>query len=147
MTERLARAKAAAVARPASHALILGADTVVVVDGALLGKPADRGEASLMLGRLAGRTHEVITALALRAVPEETVVVERTRSLVTFASMSASEIDWYAATGEGLDKAGAYALQGLGALFVTAIAGSYTNVIGLPLDRLYPHLRRWGFLP
>jgi len=68
-------------------------------------------------------------------------------SLVTFAALSELEIDWYAGTGEGMDKAGAYALQGIGALFIESIAGSYTNVIGLPLERLYPHLRRHGLLP
>jgi septum formation protein len=147
MTERLAQAKAAAALRPPAPSLVLAADTVVVVDGAVLGKPADRADAVRMLARLAGRTHEVITAIALRAVPEETVAVERALSRVTFAPMTEQEIRWYAGTGEGADKAGAYALQGIGALFVTAIEGSYTNVIGLPLDRLYPHLRRWGIIP
>ena len=97
--------------------------------------------------RCPGRTHEVTTAVALRELPEETITCERTVSSVTFAPMSAEEIDWYVATGEGMDKAGAYALQGIGALFIVSIAGSYTNVIGLPLESLYPHLRRHGLLP
>ncbi len=147
MAERLARAKAGAAVGTPSPSLVLAADTVVVVDGDVLGKPADRAESLRMLARLAGRTHEVITAITLRALPEETVTAERAVSRVTFAPLSEEEIRWYAATGEGADKAGAYALQGLGALFVISIEGSYTNVIGLPLDRLYPHLRRWGFLP
>jgi septum formation protein len=75
------------------------------------------------------------------------VSTERSVSRVTFAPLSEAQIDWYVATREGMDKAGAYALQGIGALFVARIEGSYTNVIGLPLDSLYPHLRRWGVLP
>ena len=147
LAERLARAKAGAATPSTTPSLVLAADTVVIVDGQVLGKPSGREDAVRMLRRLAGRGHEVITAVALRAVPEETVVVERALSRVTFASMSPEEAEWYAATGEGLDKAGAYALQGKGALFVTGIEGSYTNVIGLPLERLYPHLRRFGLLP
>jgi septum formation protein len=146
LAARLAREKALAVAIPPGPALILGADTVVVVDGTILGKPADEEEARRFVGLLAGRTHDVITAFALRACPEETVVVETAVSRVTFAPMSEAEIAWYAATGEGRDKAGAYALQGIGALFVRSVEGSYTNVIGLPLDRLYPHLVRWGLI-
>ena len=100
-----------------------------------------------MLRQLSGRVHEVTTAMALRTLPEETITCERAVSRVTFAPLSNREIDWYADTGEGMDKAGAYALQGIGALFIESIAGSYTNVIGLPLDRLYPHLRLHGVLP
>jgi nucleoside triphosphate pyrophosphatase len=145
LAERLARGKAAAAPAP-SPSLVIAADTVVVVAGAILGKPRDRSQACDMLRRLAGRTHEVITGLGLRLVPEETLISEHALSRVTFAPMSEEEIAWYAATGEGLDKAGAYALQGIGALFVAAVEGSYTNVIGLPVDRLYPHLRRLGLL-
>ncbi len=148
LAERLAREKVQAVSGPLpSPALVVAADTIVVLDGEIFGKPRDRDEAARMVGRLAGRTHEVITAVAVRALPEETVACERALSSVTFALLSAEEIAWYAASGEGWDKAGAYALQGLGAVFVTGIEGSYTNVIGLPLERLYPHLRRYGLLP
>jgi len=143
---RLAREKALAVAAPAGTALIVAADTIVVVGGEILGKPRDDGESRRFVGRLAGRTHEVITAVALRACPEEAITCEHAVSRVTFASLSAAEIAWYVATGEGRDKAGAYALQGIGALFIAGVEGSYTNVIGLPLDRLYPHLVRWGLL-
>ncbi|HYV84569.1 MAG TPA: Maf family protein [Patescibacteria group bacterium] len=146
LAERLALAKARAVEAPAAPALVLGADTLVVVDGAVLGKPRDDAEARRFLRLLAGRTHEVITSFAVRLCPEESHEVETAVSRVTFAPMSEEEIAWYAATGEGRDKAGAYALQGIGALFVRAVEGSYTNVIGLPLDRLYPHLVRWGLL-
>ncbi|PYT38280.1 MAG: septum formation protein Maf [Acidobacteria bacterium] len=147
LAERLARAKVQALTKAPSPALAVAADTVVSAAGALLGKPRDRADARRMLRLLAGRTHEVTTAVALRELPEETITCERTVSSVTVAPMSAEEIDWYVATGEGMDKAGAYALQGIGALFIVSIAGSYTNVIGLPLESLYPHLRRHGLLP
>ena len=146
LAARLAREKALALATPGGPALVLGADTLVVVDRTILGKPRDEAEARRFVGLLAGRTHDVVTAFALRACPEESVDVETVVSRVTFAPMSEREIAWYAATGEGRDKAGAYALQGIGALFVRAVEGSYTNVIGLPLDRLYPHLVRWGLI-
>lgn len=147
MAERLARAKATAVRALPSPALAIAADTVVVVDGTLFGKPADHADARRMLRALSARTHQVITAIALRARPEEVIVCESVTSRVTFAPLSEKEIDWYVATGEGADKAGAYALQGIGALFVTSVEGSYTNVIGLPLDRIYPYLLRWQCLP
>ncbi len=147
LAERLARAKVLAHEATAAPALAIAADTVVAVTDAVLGKPRDREDARRMLRLLSGRTHEVTTAVALRALPEERIALERAVSRVTFAPMSAQEIDWYVATGEGMDKAGAYALQGIGALFIESIAGSYTNVIGLPLERLYPHFRRHGLLP
>ena len=147
LAERLARAKVLALSAVSFPALVIGADTVVAVAGATLGKPRDRAEARKMLRRLSGRVHEVTTAMALRTLPEETIICERAVSRVTFAPLSDREIDWYADTGEGMDKAGAYALQGIGALFIESIAGSYTNVIGLPLERLYPHLRLHGLLP
>jgi len=143
---RLACAKARALPVPDRPALAIAADTVVAIDGTTLGKPRDPADARRMLGLLSGRTHQVITAVALRALPEETLVSDRALSLVTFVPMSGEEIDWYAATGEGMDKAGAYALQGIGAFFIASIDGSYTNVIGLPLERLHPHLRRFGLI-
>ena len=134
---RLAREKAAAAARDGE--LVLAADTVVAVDGEILGKPRDAGEARRMLERLSGRTHEVHSGVALRlgaSAPREAVEVVRTR--VRFAPLSAAELDWYLASGEPFDKAGAYAIQGLGALLVEEIEGNYTNVVGLPL----PAVRR-----
>jgi septum formation protein len=129
---RLALAKASAGARAGE--LVLGADTVVEVDGDLLGKPRDGEEACAMLGRIAGREHTVWSGVAL-CEPDRgertTAVVETTR--VAMARMTAEEIRWYVGTGEPLDKAGSYAVQGLGALFVEAVFGSYTNVVGLPL--------------
>lgn len=147
LAERLARAKVLALPAVPSPALAIGADTVVAVTGTILGKPRDRAEARHMLRLLSGRVHEVTTAMALRTLPEETISCERAVSRVTFVPLSDREIEWYADTGEGMDKAGAYALQGIGALFIESIEGSYTNVIGLPLERLYPHLRRHGLLP
>jgi septum formation protein len=144
---RLARDKALAAAPATDPVLVVAADTIVVVGRQILGKPRDPAEARRFLALLSGRTHDVITGLALRACPEEDVTVETATSRVTMASLSEKDLDWYAATGEGMDKAGAYALQGKGALFITSIEGSYTNVIGLPLERLYPHLQRWHLLP
>ena len=147
LAARLARTKALAISDLKSTALILAADTIVVLDGAILSKPADLDEAREMVTRLAGRTHEVVTAMALRSNPEGEFISETVVSRVEFEPMSEEAVDWYVATGEGLDKAGAYALQGAGALFIRAIDGSYTNVIGLPLERLYPYLRRFRILP
>jgi septum formation protein len=128
---RLAEAKAAACAEPG--ALVLAADTVVVLDGQMLGKPRDEPDARRMLTAIAGREHTVLTGVAL-AEPgrgRRESIVESSR--VQMAPMRPEEVDWYAATGEPLDKAGSYAVQGLGALFVEAVYGNYTNVVGLPL--------------
>ncbi len=140
--ERLARAKAEAVAAraqptasvsaPEPPRVVLAADTVVALDGALLGKPTDDDDASRMLEMLSGREHDVLTAIAVLAPGEPCRThVERTR--VTFESLDADTIRWYVASGEPRDKAGAYAIQGLGAVFVDRIDGNYSNVVGLPL--------------
>lgn len=147
LAERLAREKAAAAAAHPSPALVIAADTLVVLGDDILAKPRDPDEARAMLSRLAGRIHEVITGLAIRTLPEEEYHTERVVSRVEFAPLTTAQIDWYVSTGEGADKAGAYALQGIGALIIRSVEGSYTNVIGLPLERLYPHLRRLHFLP
>ena len=132
---RIARAKAAAVlAAPAGLAAglpVLGADTSVVIDGRVLGKPADLGECRAMLGMLSGREHEVLTAVALAA--GGSMQARLSRSLVRFRHVGGAEIDAYWATGEPRDKAGGYAVQGFGAVFVEAISGSYSGVVGLPL--------------
>jgi septum formation protein len=134
---RLAREKAAAVASGRASGLVLGADTTVVVDGEILGKPADEEEARRMLRRLSGRWHEVLTGVALvrAAAGRAEVGMERTR--VRFAEMSDEEIDWHVRTGDLLDKAGAYAIQGRAALFIKAIEGDYWNVVGLPVRLVY----------
>jgi len=133
--ERLARAKALAVAVRAPGRVVLGADTIVVVDGDVFGKPVDLGDARRMLERLSGRTHEVLTAVAVAAGGTVRTAVERTE--VEFTPLTPDEIAWYAATGEPMDKAGAYAIQGLASRFVARISGSYSNVVGLPVARVY----------
>ncbi len=141
---RLAEAKAEASA-PAPGELALAADTIVVVDGDLLGKPRDPDDARRMLERLSGREHRVLTGVALRGPGGEPrrSAVDSTR--VRFAELTGDEIAWYVASGEPLDKAGAYAVQGLGALFVDGIVGNHSNVVGLPLPRVYRLLRRAGY--
>jgi septum formation protein len=131
--ERLARAKALAVAR--REALpVLGADTEVLCDGHILGKPAGDGEAREMLRRLSGRSHEVVTGLCL--VRDEDVLSGVEQSRVTFAPLSEDEMTWYIATGEPHDKAGAYHVDGRGALFIETVEGSPSNVAGLPVRLL-----------
>lgn len=114
----------------------VGADTVVVIDRVILGKPADPADAVRMLGLLSGKIHEVWTGLFVLDPREERGLGEAVRSIVKFTSIAPAEIERYVATGEPLDKAGAYAVQGGGALFVEAIEGSYSNVVGLPLSHL-----------
>ncbi|MFI5315874.1 MAG: Maf family protein [Myxococcota bacterium] len=145
---RLARAKARAVLpRVDPGACVLAADTVVEIDGALLGKPSDEAEAVEMLLQLAGRTHRVLTgfALAVRALGiEEVGVVE---SAVRMHAVDRSTAARYAASGEPLDKAGGYAAQGDGGRFVAEIVGSRANVIGLPLEELVPRLAKLEVVP
>jgi septum formation protein len=133
--DRVARAKARACARP-GH-LTVAADTIVVIDGSVLGKPTDPKDARKMLARLVGREHEVLTAVAILdgTTGASRAAIERSR--VRIASMTEPEIDWYVGTGEPLDKAGSYAIQGLGSLFVESVDGNYTNVVGLPVPTLY----------
>lgn len=143
---RLASAKAAASATLPSAGddeVVLAADTEVVLAGRALGKPADRAEAEAMLTALAGRTHEVMTGLAVRRGSR--VVTERVVTTVTFRPLTPDEVAWYLATGEPRDKAGAYALQGAGAVLVERVDGSDTNVIGLPLPATVALLRQVGF--
>jgi septum formation protein len=147
LARRLAREKGAAVACSRTDAWVLSADTIVVVDGAVLGKPADAAEASQMLRRLSDRTHEVFTAVALTAPGGEPAGEVLVRSRVEFRPLSAAEIDAYVATGEPFDKAGAYAIQGGAEHFVRRVDGSYTNVVGLPIDETRDLLARAGLLP
>ncbi len=140
--ERLARAKASAAAARAPEALVIAADTLVVLEGEALGKPKDRGEVRRMLAALSGRPHHVVTGVA--CAKEGRVVSGRETTRVLFAPMSSAEIEEYAATGEPDDKAGAYALQGIGGLFVEAVEGSPSNVVGLPVRLLYRLARELG---
>lgn len=121
---------------------VIGADTVVVVDNVILGKPKDAAEAVAMLQRLSGRAHEVLTGLAIKYKQQEAAEVVHTR--VHFRKLSQAEIEAYVATGEPLDKAGAYGIQGRGAVLVEKIDGCYNNVVGLPLTRVYEILAKLG---
>lgn len=139
---RVATAKAAASGPPAADTLILAADTIVVSvnTGEVLGKPKDDADAARMLGLLSGQTHLVMTAVALVSHGRG-VETDLTISRVTFHPLSPEEIAWYVASGEPRDKAGAYAIQGLGSRFVARVDGSYSNVVGLPMDVVYRRLR------
>lgn len=141
--ERLARTKAGGVAAREPLPLpVLAADTEVLLDGHVLGKPRDAHDAASMLRRLAGRSHEVVTGVCLVSAGEVRSGVER--SLVRFGPLSDAEIDWYVATGEPLDKAGGYHLDGRGALFIETVEGSPSNVAGLPVRLLLRLVRAAG---
>lgn len=140
--ERLAREKALAVAAAHPDAVVIGADTIVVLDGEILGKPRDRSEAEHTLGRLAGRTHTVHTAVAVVRGGRVESGVESVE--VTFRPLSAERIAAYVATGEPMDKAGAYGIQGYGAVIVERVHGDYFAVMGLALGRLVGLLERVG---
>jgi len=130
--QRLAARKAEAVANPSAHdELVLGADTTVVLDGEILGKPDDDADAGRMLRRLSGRAHEVLTAVALRQGHRTAEGLART--VVHFAQLGEEDLAWYVASGEPRDKAGAYGIQGLASRFVERVDGSYSNVVGLPV--------------
>lgn len=146
LAERLARRKAEEVAaRFAAQdgVVVLGADTVVVVDDALLGKPASAEEAIAMLSRLSGRAHEVITGVALAAPGTTRRALAHEMTRVFFRPLTRQEIEAYVATGEPMDKAGAYAVQGQGARLVTRVEGCYFNVMGLPVALVDRLLREW----
>jgi len=127
--ERVAREKAVAVARPGE--LVIAADTTVDVTGEIFGKPEDDDDARRMLRRLSGRDHEVHTGIA---VVVDGLLVSTVETTVVSMTISEAQIDWYVATGEPADKAGGYAVQGIGGIFVISIAGSVSNVVGLPLS-------------
>jgi septum formation protein len=141
--KRLATMKAEAVARKFPGALVLGADTVVLIGEDVLGQPGDDADACRMLKLLSGRWHTVLTGVALArfGIPPN-ALVDHASTRVRFCEMSAGEIDWYVSSGEPRDKAGAYAIQGRGALFVEGIQGDYFNVMGLPVRLVYELSRR-----
>jgi septum formation protein len=122
--------------------MVLGADTAVVVGGEILGKPRDVQDGERMLRELSGRTHEVLTGVAIRSRASGTGAVART--LVQFAPLDAQDVAWYVASGEGRDKAGGYAIQGLAARFIPRIEGSYSNVVGLPIETVHRLLQELG---
>ncbi|MZP30150.1 septum formation inhibitor Maf [Heliobacterium undosum] len=143
----LSRGKAHSVCERLSDGIILGADTIVVIDEDVLGKPKSPDQAREMLRRLSGRSHRVITGLALFHVENGRIVHETSgyeETLVYFRELSEEDINRYVSTGDCLDKAGAYGIQGLAALLVERLEGDYFNVVGLPLVRLDKLLRPWG---
>lgn len=146
--QRMAVEKAAAgLARLGAEqgaALVLAADTIVVLDGQVLGKPADAAEAAATLRQLSGRSHQVMTAFALQQ--GQHCSVQRVSTEVRFVALSEADIAWYWRTGEQQDKAGGYGIQGKGGVFVEAINGSYSNVVGLPLAEVRAALQAAGWL-
>jgi septum formation protein len=152
--ERVAAAKAHAISNVERLRPVVGADTVVVVEGRILGKPSEAAAAARMLELLSGKTHSVLTGVCLDGPDRDrdgerggrTTVTRVASTTVEFARLTQQEIDWYVASGEPLDKAGAYAIQGLASRFITRIDGSYSNVVGLPLALLYRLCREAGIL-
>lgn len=140
--QRLALAKARAGGLLCPQLPVLGADTVVVHDGEVLEKPMDKAAALAMLAKLSDTTHRVITAVAICCGAEEACTVSR--SEVSFRKITADEAERYWSTGEPADKAGAYGIQGLGAVFVSRLEGSYSNVVGLPLAEVHRLLQQFG---
>lgn len=143
---RLANTKAElAAARAVGPAIVLAADTVVVVDGKILGKPSSKEDARQMLEQLSGRTHSVLTGIALLRLPDNQRRQFTESTLVQFRPIAGEELAAYLATGEPYDKAGAYAIQGLAARFIPRIEGCYFNVVGLPLSRVLSELHALGW--
>ena len=139
---RAAREKALQIAASTPPGgLVLGADTVVVINGETLGKPSDPQDAARMLRLLSGRTHQVHTGICLVRAPDETEALKHETTLVTFRKLDEPEILQYVESGEPWDKAGAYAIQGLASKFVTRISGCYSNVVGLPVALVYEILK------
>ncbi|PAQ16348.1 septum formation inhibitor Maf [Bacillaceae bacterium SAOS 7] len=139
---QLASRKAHAVAKHYEQDIVIGADTIVVLDEEILGKPKDRGDAKRMLSKLSGREHSVYTGVAIVQGKNEHVFYEKTN--VTFWELSDEEVDAYLDSGEPFDKAGAYGIQGIGAVLVKKIDGDYFSVVGLPVASLYRQLQRFG---
>jgi septum formation protein len=139
-----AHRKARVVAKRIPDALVLGADTLVFLDTLILGKPADLAEARAMLARLQGRTHQVVTGVCLIHLREHRERIFAVCTDVTFLPLNQAQIDDYLARINPLDKAGGYAVQDHGELIISEISGSYSNVVGLPLERLTAELAEWG---
>lgn len=135
--QRLAAAKAIAAASRIRRGTVLAADTLVLAGRHVLGKPAGAADARRMLRILSGRAHRVVTGVAVCGPAGRSLVSGRSVTWVTFRAMSPREIDWYVSTGEPLDKAGGYGIQGIAGLFIPSIRGSFSNVIGLPLDLVH----------
>jgi septum formation protein len=141
---RLAEAKARDVARENPDRWVIAADTIVYINGSNLGKPKDREEAVEMLRRLSGQEHSVLTGFSVCHLEKMKNDKEAVRTAVRIKGLTTAEIEWYVQTGEPFDKAGGYAVQGIGAFMIESIRGSYTNVVGLPLCELIQMLSRLG---
>jgi len=141
---RLAEAKALEVARRYPGRWVVAADTIVYVDHSILGKPKSREEAEKMLRRLSGKEHQVLTGFSLHHLEKRKGDREAVQTAVKVKKLTQPEMDWYIQTGEPFDKAGGYAIQGIGSFMIESIRGSYTNVVGLPLCELIQMLNRLG---
>ncbi len=142
---RLSKEKALSVARGyEAGTVVIGADTVVVVDNDILGKPLDENDAALMLRKISGREHRVLTAFTIVKPQSQVLHGEIVETFVSVKNLAASEIEGYIMTGEPMDKAGAYGIQGIGAFMIQEIRGSYTNVVGLPLVEVLEALKLQG---
>jgi septum formation protein len=146
LVKTLAEAKARDVAGGYPESWVLGADTIVLIDGEILGKPASTETARQMIQQLNGQTHEVFTGYAICCDTQKTCISGVEKTEVTFKNLSRQEIEWYIKTEEPFDKAGAYAIQGLGSFLVKRICGSYTNVVGLPVCEVLEQLYKAGII-
>jgi septum formation protein len=144
---KLAEAKAIDVARQHPNSWVIGADTMVSIGDRILGKPVSDNDARGMLQRLSDRTHQVYTGYCICRRSENRLYSDTVKTDVRFKALTADEIAWYIQTREPFDKAGAYAIQGLGTFLVKSINGSYTNVVGLPMAEVANHLERAGLVP
>lgn len=144
---RLSREKAADVAARRPEAWVIGADTTVFINDEILEKPSDQADAARMLRMISGKEHTVFTAITLLGSAGKHRDSRVVSTRVTMISLTDEEISWYVSTGEPMDKAGAYAVQGVGAMFISSIHGNYTNVVGLPLSVLFDMMRQAGIDP
>ncbi|MBI5143075.1 MAG: septum formation inhibitor Maf [Nitrospirae bacterium] len=144
---RIAQEKALKIAASVDSGIVVGVDTIVALDGEVMGKPESPEVATAMLAKLSGRTHEVISGVAVIERPSGRTIVTSAVTDVRFKTLTSREIDRYVASGEPLDKAGAYGIQGIASLFVEGISGCYYNVVGLPLNLLYETLLALGVEP
>ncbi len=142
--KRLAEAKAMDISHKYPDSWIIGADTIVFIDNRILGKPVSRADARRMLSRLSGKTHQVHTGYCICCQAQDRLFSETVTTDVSFKRLSEKEIDWYIDSGEPFDKAGAYAIQGIGTFLVKRINGSYTNVVGLPVCEVLEYLIQQG---
>ncbi len=144
LVKLLSRRKIDTVSRLMPDDFVLGADTIVYIDGTILGKPESAEDARGMLRKIAGKTHVVYTGVALWDPRGKRVLDDFDKTEVTMSPLTEEEIDWYVSTGEPMDKAGSYALQGIGGMFVVRVNGDFSSVIGLPLPKVYRLLRLAG---